>query len=87
MEGLIGDLELQAFIGFDELPRDERGGAIQAVCMTTETELVFPGGGVNDCAGGINAFDPRDRMGSPAHRLGYCLVPWIRFGGVRIVAI
>ena len=48
MERLIGGLELQPFVGFLNLPGQPRRAAVEAVCVTAKTELVFVGGQVGD---------------------------------------
>src|ERR1041385_4291673 len=84
MEGLIGGLELQPFVGLGNLARQSRRAAVEAVGVATEAQLEFARDRVGNRAGGIDSFDAGELAGGGSG--GGALVPRGR-DGVRIVAV
>ena len=78
---LVGGVELQARVRFDDLTGNCRGTARNAVGMAAKAKFIFPGQRFDDCAGG----------GDPGH-VGQCTGSFgsgraTGIAGVGIVAI
>src|SRR5262245_3394019 len=81
MERLAGWTEFHSRIRLRRLTIDQRPSAFNAVRMAAETQFVLAGHGLDVCAGGADARDPRD--GTGRIRRGGALAG----GRMRIVAV